>query len=175
MADLKKRIYDILFEDDEAEIELAEKISDSNDKKEYIVDTKEDTSIKAKDILYRKSDIFVDLNEKIKPVDDYVSNTNDSYVFSSQISPIFGLIKEEKKVNNDVVVDKKQISKPADSHLDIITSPIYGYGTKESDDLDSYMDSVTSVQEPLEIYQEDNLDILNEDEEISLFKLFGDK
>lgn len=188
MADLKKKIYEILFEEDEPEIEADENITVFKSEKTADETLKDEPTIKAKDILYRKSDIFVDLNESPKTAEEFIGSANEPYVLSTQISPIFGLIKEDKKKTNtyDSMLNESQTNKPSDSHLDIITSPIYGYGNKEEvlDKIDSYIDDgEEEMYEDEQLHNlfddedrlNDSLDKLNEDEEISLFKLFGEK
>ena len=117
---------------------------------------------------------------------------------SSQISPIFGVIKQNKPkvVNVDHEKVETLTNKPADAHLDIITSPIYGYGNKE-DAIDNNYEVkdilVDNNYEPYNHSEDDELrklfdneeDRLNQsydsldtkidiDEEITLFRLFGD-
>ncbi len=182
MTDIKKKICEILFEDDETEVDDSEKKPVIKQEKKVEEVINEGTQIKARDFLYQKSNVFVDLNDNKKQT-NYADN-NEPYVFSSQISPIFGVIKQDKKqeTESELKVNKKLTSKPTDSHLDIITSPIYGYGS----DVDNNIDDL--VQEKPEIYEEeelhdlfdnedekDSLDKLEDDEEITLFKLFGDK
>lgn len=207
MADLKQKFIDILFEEDEDkefddEVYGEEvKASKHNDK----------SPIRAQDILYHKSSSspFVNLNEnKQNSTNNYVANnninTNDEYEMSSQISPIFGVIKENKKkvINVDKEIIESQTSKPLDAHLDIITSPIYGYGNKEDaqdnnydvkgivDDNDvqeEFVDEeISSEDDELhhlfdvedEQYLNNSYDSLDskalDDEEISLFRLFGE-
>lgn len=184
MTDIKKKICEILFEEDESEVDDSEKkpIIKEVKKVEEVINN-EGPQIKAKDFLYRKSDVFVDLNDNKKPSN--YSDNNEAYVFSSQISPIFGVIKQDKKqeTESELKVNKKLTSKPADAHLDIITSPIYGYGSDE-DNKNAIDDLVEDKQEldEEELHdlfdneeKNDSLDKLEDDEEITLFKLFGDK
>lgn len=190
MADLKKRFIDILFEDENEE-ELAE---DSNYEQdvETSSEPKKESTILARDVLYRKNgaSAFINLNET--PRTDIRKNEEkpEEYEFSSQISPIFGLIKENEKktvsVNPDII--QAQTNKPSDSHLDIITSPFYGYANKEDAQKNNY-----DVRSAIEENEEEELhhlfdkeeETLNssyddldsnplEDEEISLFRLFGE-
>lgn len=130
MKDIKKRFIDILFEpEDEEEEDLFEEKSGKQDKKTV----KEAQPINAKDILYRKSDqsAFIDLEETINSVKNIRKETEE-YELSSQISPIFGVIREgSQTVKHEVDTNEALVNKPEDSHLDIITSPIYGYGSKE--------------------------------------------
>lgn len=194
MADLKKKFIDILFEDDVDEQELQDD-SYYVEKEVTPVVSKpvEESPIKAKDILYRKSSssTFINLNEPTEKetftLDDL---KKDEYEMSSQISPIFGLIKESPKkvMNVDPNVTEAQTNKPSDSHLDIITSPIYGYATKEDAKENNYdVRSAIGEDEDEQLHQlfdqeEESLnnsyDSLDsnplDDEEISLFRLFGE-
>lgn len=194
MADLKKKFIDILFEDDVDEQELQDD-SYYVEKEETPVVSKpvEESPIKAKDILYRKSSssAFINLNEPTEKdtftLDDL---KKDEYEMSSQISPIFGLIKESPKkvMNVDPNITEVQTNKPSDSHLDIITSPIYGYATKEDAKENNYdVRSAIGENEDEQLHQlfdqeEESLnnsyDSLDsnplDDEEISLFRLFGE-
>lgn len=200
MVNLKEKFIDILFEDDDDETEI------SDEEIEAVKETKKsESTIKAKDILYRKSSVspFVNLTEDKpeKPFSIEEKIAEETYEMSSQISPIFGLIKENKKtvVNLGKEVTKAQVNKPADSHLDIITSPIYGFGNKEDahdnnynvkgiddDQIEYRHSSNDSVDEELHHLFDDNDSYLdksyqdsedrqNSEEEISLFKLFGDQ
>lgn len=201
MADLKKKFIDILFEDDLEEQEYQEESYETESVKP--VEEKKESPILAKDILYRKAgqSAFINLNEQPKQ-DTFVEDTKDTYEMSSQISPIFGLLKENKPkvVNVNPETTETQTSKPADAHLDIITSPIYGYGNKEDaidnnyDVKDILVDNNESIQSNVYQATEDdelhNLfdkeeEILNssydsldtrvdDEEEISLFRLFGE-
>ena len=188
MADLRKKFMDILFEDEEDDYQPDNIFEDSKKSK-----PENDSPIRAKDILYRKpsTSAFIDLEEK--PKESYTANSDarieekhEVYEMSSQISPIFGLIKEKKKKvaqKSPEVVDTLT-NRPADSHLDIITSPIYGYGNKEDARLNDYevkditnddeeelhqlFDNDAQLEKSYEEYEK------REDEEISLLKLFGD-
>lgn len=197
MADLKKKIVDILFEDDPEDKEYTDEDAEEDGSKSKT--SAKESSILAKDILYRKSgqSAFINLDEKPKK-DSYVEETNEVYEMSSQISPIFGVIKQNKPkvVNVDHEKVETLTNKPADSHLDIITSPIYGYGNKE-DAIDNNYEVkdilVDNNYEPYNHSEDDELrklfdneeDRLNQsydsldtkidiDEEITLFRLFGD-
>lgn len=197
MADLKKKFIDILFEDDLEEPEYQEDFNDEEKKEPEEV--KKESTILAKDILYRKAgqSAFINLNENTK-VEQIVEKNDELYEMSSQISPIFGLIKENKPktVNVNPESTETQTSKPADSHLDIITSPIYGYGSKEDaidnnydvkdilDDnrndnyyqvSDDELHNLFDKEEEILNSSYDSLDTkLDDEEEISLFRLFGD-
>lgn len=200
MADLKKKFIDILFEDEIDEDEISE-VTSFEEKKMAAVQRAasrpiDDSPIKAKDILYRKSNSspFVNLNENVKsvyqPKEEY---KNEEYEMSSQISPIFGLIRENKTKSSTNIapeITEAQTNKPSDSHLDIITSPIYGYSTKENAKENDYdVKGIISENEDDELHhlfdEEDTLNASyqnlsddfnnnNDDEEISLFRLFGD-
>lgn len=187
MADLKKKFIDILFEDDEDDQELLDDSYEEVVKKPI---EKEETTIRAKDILYRKSDTspFVNLTETPLRKEETLEAKKNEYEMSAQISPIFGVINDnkEKEVKVNKKVDDSLTSKPLDSHLDIITSPIYGYGSNQgylNDVDDNYIE--TTIDDEIELHhlfdydepvmQEEVSDAnYDEDEEISLFRLFGD-
>lgn len=193
MADLKKKFIDILFEDEDGEQELKEDSYYEQEQKP--VEIKKESPIKAKDIMYRKSgsSAFIDLNETSKEEFSVEDLKTEEYEMSSQISPIFGLIKENKKkvVNVNPEIMESQTNKPSDAHLDIITSPIYGYGNKEDAQDNNYdvkgIDAETEIEsETQELHhlfdEEESLnnsyDTLEanplDEEEISLFRLFGE-
>ena len=190
-GELKKRFIDILFEDDVADDELEDKTVQGSRNVNSTV-KKTDSAILAKDILYRKTggSAFINLDEKPNTSKkSSVENKDEEYEMSSQISPMFGLIKENKKTVNTPVkpeITESQTNKPSDSHLDIITSPIYGYGNKEdAQDNDYYVRGINSQDEEElhHLFDEDeylnnsyeNMNgQTNDDEEISLFRLFGE-
>ena len=129
--DIKKKFIDILFEPEEDEEEIFEKPKTAEKPAR-----KQENTVKAKDILYRKSEgsAFINLEEKKKPEEKKVEDDHVDYEFSSQISPIFGLIKENKPDISSVSsgsANESLLSKPDSSHLEIITSPFYGYGSRE--------------------------------------------
>jgi len=160
--EIKKKFIDILFEpEDDEDDDSSSLVEDRPNKK------KEDNTIKAADILYHKSEksAFIDLDEPktIKPE----SRTGEPYEFSTQISPIFGVLKGgEKPHESKKDIDESQINKPEDSHLEIITSPIYGYASRES----VLKDEKDEETEP-ESYDEEELHrlLLNEDERYSRY------
>lgn len=208
MADIKKKFIDILFEEEDDEQELRDDSYYDESPTETKVNS--NTTLNAKDILYRKSgtSAFINLYDKPKNteyVDNNIEIQNDEYEMSAQLSPIFGVIRENKKKEQNVskeIIDS-QTNKPSDSHLDIITSPIYGYGNKEDAIKDNY--DVKGVCDDNYVEKEycedeelhnlfdddynnfdDSNDYLNDDsydalsnndesqEEISLYKLFED-
>ena len=165
---IKKKFMDILFEPDGEEIFPAEQ------------EEKEEESVKAKDILYRKSDrfAFIDLEEKPRSADVSVEEKTASgdYEFASQISPIFGVIRSgEQKKTETAEMDESLVSKPENSHLDIITSPIYGYGNREeteeketpaADNYDEeelhYLLDEREGDLPYEDYPDDDIDLFDD-------------
>lgn len=191
MADLRKKFIDILFEDDVDEEELQDDVY-YEQKADKPVKPIDESPIKAKDILYRKgnSSAFINLTDEKKETFTLDDIKTDEYEMSSQISPIFGVIKENAKkvVNVDPNVTEAQTNKPSDSHLDIITSPIYGYANKEDAQDNNYdVRSAIGENEDEELHnlfdsQEEDLnnsyDVLDsnplDEEEISLFRLFGE-
>jgi len=194
MSDIKKKFIDILFEDEDEESEVLE--SKETKIKVEPVSPNNKSTIKASDILYRKSgsSVFVNLDEDVpSKVIDEDKQDNAIYEMSCQISPIFGVIKENKPKNiavNQDIIDT-QTNKPVDSHLDIITSPIYGYGNKEDAlrnnyDVKAIDEQDVSEEELHDLFDAKDIegslkridyDDINEDEkeDISLFKLFGEK
>ena len=193
MGDLKNKFMDILFEDDtDDDVSDNENVDKNNIKeKANITNT---TGINVKDLLYRKSDSspFIDLEETIASSSNNIVdgdlNNNDEYELSAQISPIFGVIKKAErkttKVSSEII--KSQTVKPADSHLDIITSPIYGYGNKEDAIDNNYNvkgvgEYINDEEEQLHDLFDNNdpsdMDVMSDDsldDDISLFRLFGD-
>ena len=129
-SDIKKKFIDILFEPEEDEEEVYVK-----PKAEHKPVKKQEKTVRAADILYRKPEksAFIDLDDpKKKPEKKEPENVYGDYEFSSQISPIFGVIKENKpEITASVSVNESLTNRPDSSHLEIITSPIYGYGSRE--------------------------------------------
>lgn len=193
MGDLKNKFMDILFEDDiDDDVSDNENVDKNNIKeKANMTNT---TGINVKDLLYRKSDSspFIDLEETIASSSNNIVdgdlNNNDEYELSAQISPIFGVIKKAErkttKVSSEII--KSQTVKPTDSHLDIITSPIYGYGNKEDAIDNNYNvkgvgEYINDEEEQLHDLFDNNdpsdMDVMSDDsldDDISLFRLFGD-
>ena len=97
------------------------------------------------------------------------------------------MIKESKvETNTSVSVDEALINKPDSSHLEIITSPIYGYGSRsdyEKDHPDLFETIPASDEEELHRlldedygYDEHTYDDLeDENEEINLFNSYGEE
>lgn len=173
--DVKKKFIDILFEsdsDDEEEQEQEETVVSSN--------VKTSSPIKAEDILYRKSktNTFIDLNASVNHT---INSVNDSfgskeeYELSSHISPMFGLIDNSntKKQTVSKEISDKMSKLPNGSSLNIVTSPIYGYASKEDLDNDDNLDEkdLTETQELNLIFGNDD----NSDEELNLFSNLEDK
>ena len=175
--EIKKKFIDILFEPEDEDDEPVVLTESKPEKR------REENTVKASDILYHKSEksAFINLDEKPKEIKE--TRTGGVYEFSTQISPIFGVLKGGESIEEEKKgVDETQINKPEDSHLEIITSPIYGYASKET----VYKEETEeeSVEEP---YDEEELHrlLLNEDErysrydydddDIDLFNVFGDE
>lgn len=193
MADLKKKFIDILFEDDAEEEEIVDEIPSEERKSIAAANAKkniEESPIKAKDILYRKSSTspFVNLTETKKPSPVVKEEfTKEEYEMTSQISPIFGLLQENKDEKITVVsnLNETQTNKPTDSHLDIITSPIYGYSSGDSlpqdnndqvrEDEEEELHHLFDEEESLNVSYDTLSQKLEEgSDEISLFRLFGE-
>lgn len=130
MKGIKKKFLDILFENDDDYVKEAEQ--ETEEKPTTIRKKKTEGTIKAKEVLYRKpkTSAFIDLDEPAKPVKE--EESKDGFEFSTQISPIFGMVNEKnKKTAVKQNADETMTVKPETSHLDTITSPIYGYGEQE--------------------------------------------
>ena len=182
--DIKKKFIDILFEPDDDEEEIIEK------KEVEKPVRKQENTVNARDILYRKPEksAFINLEEKKEKKEDIgIETTYGDYEFSSQISPIFGVIKENKpNFVSNTSVNETLVSKPDNSHLEIITSPIYGYGNRED-----YSKEHFDINEVLADTDEEELhrlldedygydahtydDIDDNDEELDLFSMFTEE
>ena len=180
--DIKQKFINILFEPEDGE----ESVQETTEK--AIIDS----PIKAKDILYRKqgSSAFINYKDVTPTVNE--ENKDENYEFSSHISPIFGVIKEASKKTStsfNKEVTETQTNKPESSHLDIITSPIYGYGSKEQamegnyevkgigEESDEELHRVFSDEDELleQSFAQTEDEEVKEEENINLFNLFGDK
>ena len=192
---IKKTFLDILFEPEEDEIEIFPEEESVKKTKAFLRDTSEKTEMNAKDVLYRKSETsaFIDLDEKPPVVKEVVEQKkNNDYEFSNQISPMFGVLNtdEKKKVTKvEKVVNESYVNKPDDSHLEIITSPIYGYGPQDGNQVSE--NEVLDEQELHELLDEEEEEVevpveddfadhvyveYNDDDEdeINLFSSYGD-
>ena len=190
---IKKTFLDILFEPEEDEIEIFPDEESVKKTKAFLKDTSNKTEMNAKDVLYRKSETsaFIDLDEKPVVKKEIEEKKNNEYEFSNQISPMFGVLStdEKKKVTKveKKVVNESYINKPDDSHLEIITSPIYGYGPQE--DSKETAEEVLDEQELHELLDEEEVETTVEDDfadhvyveyndddedEINLFSSYGD-
>ena len=154
--EIKRRFIDILFEPDETD-------NTGNEQQVEEVDNQ-----KAKSVLYSEKkenkSAFIDLNEpkKIKKEKRDLPK-KEEYEMASQISPIFGVLKENKEVViKKTTTDENIINKPEGSHLDIITSPIYGYAKKE--ELEEEV--IDNSYEDDDFYK-DNEDFIHEDDDYS--------
>lgn len=177
---IKKRFMDILFEsDDPTEEEVLFKSEENTTVKEEKPVIKESTT-NAKDFLYNKNDQTF-INYQAKPV--VKKQEEEPYEFSSQISPMFGLISEPKKAKESIITSAKTavIDGSKDSHLDIVTSPIYGYATGEKE---VYKDALyfeeTSEEEIHRIFEKEDPQTYRNPyetrtEELSLFDIFEEE
>lgn len=165
---------DILFEPEEPEIEEEEtEVEEEPVKPVKRVATKpqankepeteeKTVSVKAEDVLYKKSQTFIDyINSPVAQEDKKAEQNKEEevYEFSTNISPIFGVIepKEKKETPVKTKVVTSQVNKPEDYHLDIVPSPIYGYSSKEEAEKENY--TVNNLEEEI-----------SEDEMHSLFE-----
>jgi len=175
-SDIKKKFIDILFEPEEEETP-----SESRKKTETRKEITEEFAVNAKDILYRKPEksAFIDLYEKPK---EKAKKEESEYEFTSQISPIFGIIRNsDQKAVSTANTDETQIKKPENTHLDIITSPIYGYGSKEEAERAGFSvgsydedDELHRLLDEAESYHNHTYDDFDGDD-INLFDAFGEE
>lgn len=180
MSDIKQKFINILFdgEEEEEEVVADAPIADVKPSNEV---KKETSSVKAADLMYKKpQSAFIDVEEK--PVSakelltDSIDDNDEEYVLSPQLSPIFGIINNNGEAVH-VEVSKRtdeQIKKPEDIHLDIIPSPIYGYGNKEENKHD--FDEETYINKDIRHIFNDDIDdeTIVVDQEINLFDDFKD-
>ena len=192
-SDIKKKFIDILFEPDEDEEENYERPQPVVTAKPTVRPVKkQESTVSAKDILYRKPEqsAFIHLDEEKKPKKNEnkgVEVTYGDYEFSSQISPIFGVIKENKpKFTSAPSVNETLVNKPDNSHLEIITSPIYGYGSRDDYKKDHFdINEVMADPDEEELhrildddygYDEHTYDDIDDsDSDINLFDLFEEE
>lgn len=185
---IKKKFIDILFEpDDDEEQDLFVEETVKEIKKKEIKEKREsEPAVKAKDILYKKPEktsAFINLDET-KPVKNEVKTSTSSvadsdYEFSSQISPIFGVLKESQHVPiKKRETDESLVNKPESSHLEIITSPIFGYGQREGE----YDIPISEEDELHYLFDEGRdetaehtFDDFESDDEISLFNSYEEE
>lgn len=179
MSELKQKFIDILFEKDAPDAE--DDSIESNEKETK----KEHSTLKAADIIYRKGSKspFINLNEDKKiSAKKLLINEKEEYKATPKLSPIFGLINDGGKIDENKLPTEVEPVKTTGkiSHLDIVPSPIYGYGTKEDYFKSDYMAMGTSFtedtnEEPMlnEDLPDDNYS-QEEDDSIDLFDDFGD-
>ena len=152
---------DILFEPEEPEIEEEETEVEEEPVKPVVSKAQTNkepepaektTTIKAEDVLYKKSQTFIDyINSPVAQPEKKAEQNKEEevYEFSTNISPIFGVIepreKKETPVKTNVVTS--QVNKPEDYHLDIVPSPIYGYSSKEEAEKENY--TVNNLEEEI--------------------------
>lgn len=180
MGEFKKKFIDILFENDAIEDEDNSLQTAINEMKKT---KKEASTIKAADVIYRKGSQspFINLNEDKQISAKELFNETEEYKSTPKLSPIFGLINDNSKqaLKPDISISESKSDKTL-SHLDIVPSPIYGYGTKDDYFKSDYMASGTSfVDEEELIVEEEDREIEedipeDEDENITLFDDFGD-
>lgn len=177
--DIKQKFLDILFEKEEEDVS-------SSDEKAPVTEAKEST-LKARDVLYHKpkSSAFIDYNNQNNIEKKSLNVDEADYEFSVPISPIFGVIKENKKetVNVAPEITDTLVNKPENSHLEIITSPIYGYGREENTfnntenvDEDEYY-TPEDEEEIHRIFDDEPAESDNEndyEDDLNLFNSFGD-
>lgn len=187
VENLKEKFMNLLFENEnEPESEEIVKEEAKQEEEKTVIKTE----IKASDVLYHKSvsSAFINLNEP--PRRSRLNNGGMEYdnehlnevdfELNTQISPMFGLIKSnddnKKKIEPEDI--DRVTKKPENDHLEIIPSPIYGYGKQE--DVPEINNSLLSdTQELTDLFkdEEESKYTVNDDieKEISLFDIFGDK
>lgn len=179
MGDFKKKFIDILFENDAIEDEDNSLQTAINEMKKTKIET---STIKAADVIYKKGSQspFINLNEDKQISAKELFNETEEYKSTPKLSPIFGLINDNSKqtFNPDVSIRESKSDKTV-SHLDIVPSPIYGYGTKDDYFKSDYMSSGTSFADEEEQFVEEDRETKedipeDEDENITLFDDFGD-
>ncbi len=152
---------DILFEPEEPEIEEEETEVEEEPVKPVVSKAQtskepepaeKTTTIKAEDVLYKKSQTFIDyINSPVTQPDKKAEQNREEevYEFSTNISPIFGVIepREKKETPVKTKVVTSQVNKPEDYHLDIVPSPIYGYSSKEEAEKENY--TVNNLEEEI--------------------------
>ena len=126
ISGIKQKFIDILFERDPEEKQEQPAVDITAEPEDVV------SNFNAKDVLYKsKSSAFIDLEETIQEVKKEEDLPQD-YQFSQQISPMFGVVRKEEDNSQNVIriaeKDESMVSKPDDSHLDIVTSPFFGYG-----------------------------------------------
>ncbi|MBR4461741.1 MAG: hypothetical protein IKS51_04095 [Erysipelotrichaceae bacterium] len=126
ISGIKQKFIDILFERDPDQPQEQPVVDITTEPEEVV------RNFDAKDVLYKtKSSAFINLEETIEEVQKEDDTPRD-YQFSQQISPMFGVVRNENDTNRVVVQkqekDETMVNKPDDSHLDIVTSPFFGYG-----------------------------------------------
>ena len=156
ISGIKKKFIDILFENDPEQIVEEQPVIEPKMDAQEIGRT-----LNAKDVLYRKSksSAFIDLEETIQGTkENEEEEPVRDYEFSQQISPMFGVIRKEHEkplVVHQPERDEKMVNKPEDSHLDIVTSPFYGYG-EQHDHNDAKITSDSVLEEEGFSYDQDD-------------------
>ncbi|MBQ0035638.1 MAG: hypothetical protein KBT35_01835 [Firmicutes bacterium] len=179
MSDIKQKFINILFDgEDEEEEEVVADAPIADVRQET---KKEASSVKAADLMYKKpQSAFIDVDEKPISAKELLTDSkeedDEEYVLSPQLSPIFGIINNNGEAVH-VEVSKRneeQVKKPEDVHLDIIPSPIYGYGNSEESKHN--FDEETYINKDIRHIFNDDVDdeTIVVDQEINLFEDFED-
>lgn len=194
MNDMKKRLIDLLFEPDpnnqesdeyiEAPLEnvlVSDEPSYNQQKREHAPETS--THYSAADLLYKsKQSVFVNLeetnqqsvSETINIEKTEIEEEKAEYTPTANISPMFGLINDNKPQEYyKPRLDRAQVTKPADSPLGTIFSPIYGYETSKIRDIfENKVQEEPKVDNKIENEEIENL--FDEYKDYSLDKILGE-
>ena len=196
--DIKDMVMDLLFEQDEEEVIIAD------EPLEPVNVAKPAAYPKAKEVIYnipkpKSTSAFINVDEEVKSEikTEEESTVSEPVVYEAQpnLSPIFGVIKEKPSAERPVIKTSvtAQTNPPKNSVLGTVLSPIFGYDTQRANEVreeyglmmenskedESIATDVTDSFEPLFDSQETTAlnELLNSEydpEEIDLFEdLFG--
>lgn len=211
--DFRDTVINLLFEpeEDDEQVVAEGPLQTVDVKKPHVakVAPPKREEINVKEIIYGekvKKPTFIDVDEKsetIAPVVNVPKADDHPYEVQPNLSPIFGVIKDERvKVVKEVVADESQVKKPRTSYLGTVLSPIFGYDSEKANearityqssdfeedtkpelrdtditsDLYSFYDEEVMESEEEVSFIDDMISENADAEEIDLFEdLFGDK
>jgi len=167
MGDIKKKIIDILFEDEKP-------IDEEFDADSPLLDIKEKSEKKevkvpsAKDILYgeqnsTKGTTFIDLYDKPK---EKLKAEDEGYEMMGNVSPIFGLqdgSSTKRKTAKELEPRKPINFEDSDlGYTGVVLSPIYGYENSKADgarsEIQEKIDYLVNEEEPFDYEEEEQED-----------------
>lgn len=174
MGDLKRKIIDILFEDEPPVIDEAPLSDVMNTKKEVknmSVENKEkskERTVKvpdAKEILYGKKEKQSSFIDYFETGDDSSTNKSvaketkneEKYELRENVSPIFGLINQKerkKKSASNKDIQKAVVNNPPNEYVSIVISPIYGYDADKANDARKALEDKGSKKDSSEIKED---------------------